>query len=135
MDGAGRGGVGVGETVADRSGTVRIHCVKYLSRQARLLPLLLAPPRSPDVLLPAAAGLLRRLLHLRAASVPGPEERRAHAHCPQGAHHGAGPAGLLGSVQLRPPGQVDAGEDGMWRGESSVPPARGDLGGRLIPLP
>lgn len=65
--------------------------------------------RPPELLLPPAAGLLHRLLYLHPAAVPGSEERRAHAHCPQSADHSAGIAGLLRSLQLHPPGQVGTG--------------------------
>lgn len=85
---------------------VRIHCITFLNVKKCL--------RSPNILLPAAAGLLHRLLYLRATSAPSAEERRAHAHRPQGAHRGAGPAGLLCSVQLRSPGQVGFWEK-RWR--------------------
>lgn len=66
--------------------------------------------RAPQFLLPPAAGLLHRLLHLHPASVPGSEERRTHAHRPQSIDHSAGFTGLLCALQLHPLGQVDSAE-------------------------
>lgn len=63
--------------------------------------------RAPQFLLHPAAGLLHSLLYLHPASVPGSEERRSHAHRPQSADDCADVTGMLRSLQLRPPGQVD----------------------------
>lgn len=69
-------------------------------------PGLVPPLRTARLLLPAAARLLHRLLHLRAAAAAGSEEGGAHAHRPQGSDHRAGSAGLLRPLQLHPPVQV-----------------------------
>lgn len=90
-------------------------CVKYGKLSCKLSKMKLCvahvehspSPRSPEFLLPPAAGLLHRLLHLRPASVPGSEEKRSHAHRPQSADRRAGAAGMLRSVQLHPLGQVE----------------------------
>lgn len=71
-----------------------------------ICPLVVFSIRAAQFLLPAAARLLRRLLHLLPASISGAEERGPHAHRPQGADHGPGFTGLLRPLQLHPPGQV-----------------------------
>lgn len=82
-------------------------CIIHVGQNVSSLTRFTLSPRSPEFLLPPAAGLLHSVLYLLQASVPGSEERRPHAHRPQSADHSAGVTGLLGSLQLRPLGQVD----------------------------